>query len=222
MGTIIVGDLHGQWEIADKVLNSLNDIVFVGDYLDSFTRTPEDQIRTLSIVLDAIEEEPDRVKGLVGNHEMSYLQPKIHRCGGWKPETDYMFRHLRSRVTMLLEPYTWVEDHLITHAGVSALLVGEDEEDLEKYLEEGDYSQIGKFRGGFNRCGGIFWCDWNKEFIPIEGVKQVMGHTRGKGIRSTGDPQCKSYCIDCLEDGYEQFLRIHEDGKAYIIGLEDL
>ena len=53
MKTIIVGDLHGRYEIAEKVLASGHNVVFVGDYVDSReNRSVEDQIKTIEIVLN--------------------------------------------------------------------------------------------------------------------------------------------------------------------------
>ena len=39
MKTIIVGDLHGRIEIAEQLLKEDCNIVFIGDYLDSFDRS---------------------------------------------------------------------------------------------------------------------------------------------------------------------------------------
>ena len=71
--TIVVGDIHGHVDSVEKALAFDGNVVFVGDYLDSFSQSVDNQILCLKMVLDAIEEEPDRVVGLIGNHEMSYL-----------------------------------------------------------------------------------------------------------------------------------------------------
>jgi hypothetical protein len=54
---------------------------------------------------------------------------------------------------------------------------------------------IGHCRGGIHSCGGILWCDFNKEFEPVDGLRQVFGHTAGKNIRQKGE----NMCVDCNE-----------------------
>jgi len=56
-----------------------------------------------------------------------------------------------------------------------------------------------------NTVGGIFWCDFNAEFEPIEGLNQIFGHTAGKNIRVRHTETSKNFCIDCL-DHKHQFL----------------
>jgi hypothetical protein len=44
--------------------------------------------------------------------------------------------------------------------------------------------QCGRGRGGIARVGGVVWADWNTEFVPIEGLNQVVGHTPGDVVRT--------------------------------------
>lgn len=209
MTTVVVGDLHGQWEIVDEVLSWDLPTVFVGDYLDSYTRTPQDQIRTLETVLDAVEEDPERVTGLFGNHELSYMYQHM-RCSGWKPEIQEYVDTKRDRIELLLQPYVRTEGFLISHAGVSQKMLDAFDETIDEYLDKGQFQDIGRARGGRSPVGGLYWCDWNWEFIPLEDTPQIVGHTRGNGIRETKG----SYCIDCLEDDSEPKVLLIEEGKA--------
>lgn len=82
--TLVVGDLHGRWEIVEAALKFNGNIVFVGDYLDSYTRSPYECCRCLSMVLDACESMTN-VTALFGNHEESYLGMP---CSGHNVQTQ--------------------------------------------------------------------------------------------------------------------------------------
>ena len=204
---LVIGDLHGQLRIAQKALEIAEKenwkVIFIGDYLDSFTRSVIDQVETLKIVLSAVDRGH---QALIGNHELSYLE-SWSRCGGWSYATESHVIHLKNEMYAKLQPYIWEGDFLISHAGVSQLFLEHYNSTLPDYLAAGDFMQIGRYRGGSYGHGGLYWCDWNQEFEPVEGVPQIVGHTRGNLIRAKGN----SFCIDCLEDTDPQGLLI--DGK---------
>lgn len=222
--TIIVGDLHGQPEIARAVLKATTGhykVVFVGDYLDSFTRTPYEQFDTITTVVGAARFEPERVTALLANHERSYLYDEP--CAGWNRHTQELVDYYRDVFRETLVDYTWVGDILVTHAGVSlrALPYRPDVEDfrplVESFLTSPHRNSVGRARGGSEPVGGIYWCDFDSEFEPVPGIRQVFGHTRGNGIRTKGD----NWCVDCLEDLDRALLLISEDGTVDQIPLED-
>lgn len=212
--TLVIGDLHGQFEIAQKALDTIYPVIFLGDFLDSFTRSVDDQIQTLQLVLNAVQR--GHARALMANHEMSYLRKEL-RCGGWNPATQiHVDTSLRHRMEMLLEDYIWCEGFLLTHAGVSQRLLDAMSIDLDTYLSSNSFDQIGVSRGGRAPCGGLRWCDW-REFVPVEGVNQIFGHTRAHHIRKEEN----NWCIDVLEDTDPLGLLI-EDGNAKIVHLNDI
>lgn len=211
MGTIVVGDLHGQLEIARAALALGERTIFIGDYLDSFTASVEDQVETLRFVLDAVKD--GQAQALYGNHELSYLREDM-ACSGFKAVTKAHVMHMDLAP---LQEYIWEEGFLLSHAGVSDYLLEVREQTLEEYLEAREFYQIGGARGGLSHCGGLFWCDWRYEFEPVEGVKQIVGHTRGDSIREKHG----NYCIDVIEDmrPNPQVVRI-EDGELELVRLQ--
>jgi hypothetical protein len=226
MKTMVVGDIHGRTESVQAALNSGYPVVFVGDYLDSFTRKPVEQIQALKLVIEAVKS--GQAQALIGNHEVSYLD-STQRCAGWNPSTQMGVDQIMcdSRVTDpetfqarfdtdLLEYYTFCEGFLITHAGVSRTLLESRSQNLAEYLDGGDYLQCSRYRGGSSPVGGLLWCDW-REFEPVDGIRQILGHTGGKTIREKDG----NYCIDCLEYG-EQTVLLIEDGEAEIVSLLDV
>ena len=71
--TLIIGDLHGNIEVIQAAIEqkTTDKVLFIGDYLDSYNRSVEDQVNGLRLVLDACEAEPTVYTGLLGNHELS-------------------------------------------------------------------------------------------------------------------------------------------------------
>lgn len=219
-GTIIVGDLHGKVDIAEAALATPYNVVFIGDYLDSFEFKTDDHLRLLLIVLNAVESSPERVRALRGNHEMSYLiDGPGARCSGWRWDMQIHVNHHRERMEKYLGYWTMVDDYLISHAGVSQKLLTALGWTLDEYLTAGKFMDIGRSRGGSAPSGGLQWCDWYDDFESIPGQPQVVGHTAirhsgdAKGVLSNG----QDYNVDCL-DRVPEVLLI-KDGEASILKL---
>jgi len=216
---VVVGDLHGQYEIVETILDKKGYmVVFIGDYLDSFDRSMLEQLHTINLVTNAARLHPDRVWALRGNHEMSYLDPTM-QCSGYSYE-------LQNRVNWSVDmtplmDYIWIDNWLISHAGVSAKLLEDRNETLEEYLAKGSFNQIGRARGGRDSIGGLYWCDWWKEFEPIE-TRQIVGHSNYRpdnakaGIVTKGN----SFQIDCL--GRTSEVLVIEGDTAEIWEIDDL
>jgi len=206
---VFVGDIHGQVELVEAALAQSGRRIFVGDMVDSFVCSPLDARRCMELVLGAVEAGEAEV--IWGNHELSYLFPH-HRCSGRNAATHLFMQDLRPRITAAFKSHIMLApDFLVTHAGLTHQLW----EDQHLTLDVLDHvlcdwwpdlrspaHWIGRCRGGSDSCGGTFWCDFNREFEPVPGLRQVFGHTRGKGIRQVE----QSYCIDCLEDASPGFL----------------
>lgn len=209
-----VGDIHGQVEIIQKALQREGKIIFVGDLQDSFTRSHQDHSTCFELVLDAIEK--GKAECVYGNHELSYLRPK-HRCSGYNYHRHKVIDSHKERINALFKPYLFLGDSfLVSHAGFTKDLWDNEDVTLENIQEkfaawwpriESPLHWIGQARGGPNYYGGIFWCDFEREFKPIPELIQVFGHSHGKGIRQKEN----AYCIDCLEPGDHSFLEMEID-----------
>ena len=215
MKTLVIGDLHGRWEIAEAALATEHNVVFMGDYLDSFDRTSLDCLNTLKVVTNAVQSEPERVQALFGNHEMSYLKAKM-RCSGYNPKTA---SGLWPGWNETLKHFTFVEGFLLTHAGVSQTMLEDTDTTLGEYLYNYEHLDIGYSRGGDVPLGGLLWCDWHEEFQHIPSVSQIVGHSEARhsnddnGILELGN----SFNVDC-NGTVNQHLLI-KDGKTEIIKL---
>jgi hypothetical protein len=119
-----------------------------------------------------------------------------------------------------MKPYILDKENkvLISHAGLSMNIfnelptMDELEELLMKWWRDPEHSDqifwAGHARFGPHTCGGIFWCDWNLEFLPIPGLTQIFGHTPVPHIM---DHQ-GNWDIDCVERDENQ-VAIKLSGK---------
>jgi len=197
--TIVVGDIHGKVEVVEAALKLDTPTIFVGDFLDDYTRTSVECVASLEMALSAAERRSD-VTVLLGNHELSYLVPHM-RCSGWDAATQAKVNGgLGERMHRVMKRWHWEGDVLISHAGLTRdwFPKGQpvNKEDVERVLDElslDQQQQIGYRRGGWRKYGGIFWCDIS-EFVPTDNVFQVFGHSRGEYQITP-----RFACIDCLD-----------------------
>ena len=219
MAILVVGDIHGKVSAVEAALNTGYPVVFVGDYLDSFTNSPEDSIKCLRLVLQS--QRDGLAVALKGNHEISYMD-RSQRCSGWNPVIQ---SHIDADpdldLTELFDYYE-AQGFFISHAGVSNITLRDMDMTFEEYIKGGDFMQVGYRRGGWDRSGGLFWCDWRTEFVPVEGVKQIVGHTHGVEIRENDG----NYNIDCIpyekrSQGYSKYNSILiEGGEVEFFSLD--
>lgn len=231
--SIVIGDLHGKVEIAEYWIKNKEhrNLIFIGDYVDSFDRSIEDQYELLEMVLYAVEN-MENVYALMGNHELSYLLPEMYKASGYKPALAAKIEHLHPRMWKNLKLWMINNKFLISHAGFRPEFIGKVDYRLSKddkliAIEEKlktipfqDFFMIGKSRGGYYPYGGPLWLDWYDEFKNIERVRQVVGHT---ARRKTGDNsgiirRRGSINIDCL-DRKNEVLWI-SNGRARKRGFE--
>ena len=226
MKTLVVGDIHGCVEVVEKALSTKYPVIFTGDYLDSFNRSVKDQITSLQLVLDAIDAtkndfESNKIYGLLGNHEMSYLSRSC-RCSGYNSVTA---AHVMSMDLKPLLDYIYCEGFLISHAGVSQSLLDYNKITLDQYLESKNFDTVGWIRGGYDHVGGLRWCDWFYEFEPIKSQPQIVGHSHIEyydyNLANIIQQKGNSYCIDTRYDINKEVLLI-ENGIAEIVKLNEL
>jgi hypothetical protein len=84
----------------------------------------------------------------------------------------------------------------------------------------------GRSRGGPKKGGGIVWLDFKQEFQPIEGLKQIVGHTYHKNGRvnphhldgNVNPADCDNLCID---NGLNEYI-VFSNGKLEIKKFSDI
>jgi predicted phosphodiesterase len=231
MEALIVGDLHGNLPFYEKLRDKTQQkLILVGDLIDSRHFTRYQQQTLLELVLNDIE--AGRTECIFGNHEMSYLVPRM-RATGYASSFDSQIMPLNWRMWRYMKPYILDKESkiLITHAGLSQNILTEAKimdgfsgttmDDLEAFLEvswrtptyESYVYHIGMARGGSELCGGIFWCDFNLEFQPISGLVQIFGHTPVKQI----EEKQGNWNLDCVEYGQSELIMKLTGNKVEII-----
>lgn len=216
MKTLIVGDIHGKVDVVERALAQEHPVVFVGDIADSFDHTVDEHIQCFRLIFKAIDE--GKATCLYGNHELSYLIGKM-RCSGWnhkmakwmdgEPSGDGAPTHtefvggLRHQMATRFDYFQFYEPNiLIVHGGLDKRIWDRYNltlESLPQALAEwcADPNSpaywIGQSRGGPMPCGGLFWCDFDREFRPVPGLIQIVGHTRGEKLRVKDGNFCVDY-----------------------------
>lgn len=196
-------DRHGHRQLARR-----HTIASIGDLGNCVEKSHDGDLACFDLVGKII----DTV--CVGNHEWPYIDAH-------NPRSTFRGFHAHTRVgekirelyeSGFLVPCLMVGETLVSHAGLSHQIARgmpvEDEHAniLEHWLARdwnfSYFSATGHVRGGKNRCGGIFWCDFDKEFVPVS-FPQIVGHTPGE-VRVKGN----SLCIDvgAADHGTEPFV----------------
>jgi hypothetical protein len=203
--TLIIPDIHLRHEEAEKIIASVkhDEVIFLGDYFDDFGDNP-DMFSETCAWLEFSVSKPNRIH-LFGNHDIHYaFDYRSVRCSGYDQWKYLLVQDsLPKTVWDKLKWYhvldgTW----LLTHAGLHKANLPEDIRalhidrptfiaEITKYLDKeivfgfrkaanNEVSWIfnaGRSRGGMNGVGGIIWCDYDREFFPIKGLNQIVGHT---------------------------------------------
>lgn len=202
MTTLVIPDSHQQSERLQTILTRyeahVDRIIVLGDYFDSYAHNIAD-VQSMCKWLNVAAQHP-KYTLLLGNHDLHYLY-RGFRCSGYRIETQLEIdQRLSPETRAAFKTHAWIgEDILCSHAGLTLQWYDRKPGDmpLRVWLTRIDESflgrewlgvtynlaralvtGVGRSRGGYaTEIGGLLWCDWNDEFEPIPGVKQIVGHT---------------------------------------------
>lgn len=210
------------WDEEYDNFTSYDKIVFVGDYVDSFTVRNSEMKKNLEDILFFKKTLPDKVVLLLGNHDVQYIVPN-QICSGYRPEMKHDFYDIFHKNLDLFQLAYELGDVLWTHAGVTEGWLKE----LNKVMFDpnGRFYDIIKERGEMSICeqlnlawelrldvlyavdaisgGSQMWAGplWVRPHVlnngSIPGFFQIVGHTPQAAIWETDNV---AY-IDCLEHG---------------------
>lgn len=234
MKYLILGDIHGveYWKNVIELENP-NKVVFVGDYLDSFTIGVDKQAKNFENILEYKKSNSDKVILLTGNHDWHYsdLCSPFEQYSGYKHSlktkvNKSLTKALRNKD---IQAAYLIDNYLITHAGVSKTWLS--------YLTEkfGDYEKIDDFINealltspylfdfngynvyGDNKTQGPLWIRPNSLHNDmIEGYIQIVGHTKQSEITTIiGENGPELYLIDTFSErsGYDAYYITIENGE---------
>jgi hypothetical protein len=189
---LIVPDVHGRafWHRAMELVDQVDQIVFLGDYLDPYSHEGisfDLALEEFNKILEFKKEYPDLITLLVGNHDMHYIIKDFMDCS--RRNTD-MLDQLHELYNSNLDLFNLIhieDDWIFSHAGVYKGWMDKYEftlEDLNLKTFLGSHwpalEDLSWYRGGYNSVGSCVWADLREsvknELFP--GYKQVVGHTQ--------------------------------------------
>lgn len=229
---LLVSDSHQEIAKLRKIVEAeAPDVVAnLGDNYDSHYQDSQDDVVATSAYLRARLGNYKWVD-LWGNHDTQYFyeNPNIIVRGWSRDKRDLIRRCLGDDLFAIREMfrwYVWIDDYLCTHAGLHpmhlsplqsldkdklSVWLDRQVEDATEHLMTGCTHWLysaGQARGGYYPVGGLNWLDFNHEFEPIEGLKQIVGHTSSRAIRNhhtDGNLDLtvsNNLCIDCHLNEY--------------------
>ncbi|MDX2191520.1 MAG: metallophosphoesterase [Bacteroidota bacterium] len=226
MKILTIPDLHGKDIWAKVDFTKYDKVIFLGDYVDSFTHTDKEILDNLRAIIEFKKANESKVELLLGNHDIQYLYQRKYRCSGHRISMDEMLHKEFSENESLFKNIFQIGLHVWSHAGISNSWFNEVEPILKVNgferdslnIEEGinilakqDFNKlvmVSKLRGGYDQESGIFWADKSElEKDNLVGIHQYVGHTHVKTINFKNNNGWKVYFLDCL-DTVPQFLEI--------------
>ena len=234
---IIIPDVHGRPFWRDAVKGHEEDrIIFLGDYVDPYSResiTPWDAFQELLDIIEFRKAHPDNAVLLLGNHDLGYLDSSICTCRmAWNLHEE-IGRTLEENLDLFDITHTEQMNGgkvLFSHAGIAEnwvrqrqRFVGKPEEFRPERLNEmlhGEkprrallfmaLSDVSWFRGGTAHVGSPVWADV-QEYLEgerlLEGYTHVFGHTLHRG--GPVSVRDRGFCLDCA-----RAFRVRVDEKG--------
>ncbi len=204
MPHLIIPDIHENVGQLRKILDqhgSKGRPVLLGDLFDSLV--PQSTTLTLKLLDELLQRD---ALICLGNHDAHYLYNSVRlRCSGYSMRRSLeihqhaaLFKEWKNRAKLYHEVDGW----MLSHAGFHTTVLREATEEFslpeasEQALSHADLWRgdhillaAGHARGGFHPVGGPMWLDWN-DFEPVEGMKQIVGHTTAEYPRWNGQNLC--------------------------------
>lgn len=203
---LVFSDPHQDIGTVEYILKKENyDIVVcLGDWFDSFTHNSEyDLEQTCKFLKKWIFK--DNFFTCIGNHDIQYLyENNTTICSGYEHSKHIFIQDCLGNFLVPIRDkfgwYIWIDDFLCSHAGVNTYhfnpmmeitkdgitnWLNDQIKIAEPQLINGGYHWMygaGRGRGGRQKVGGITWQDFSTEFHPIEGLKQLVGHSSHHNI----------------------------------------
>ena len=191
---LIVPDVHGRkfWHKAMEMIDEVDQVVFLGDYLDPYPReeiTFEDALMEFEGILAFKEDYPDKVVLLVGNHDMHYIKTEFMNCSRLNVRRRQEIHDLFISNIDKLQLVHEIDNYLFSHAGVYLewtkryAITLEELFDFKKFLggRWNTLEDVSYERGGWCKVGSCIWADIRESVtneLPAMFKKQIVGHTQ--------------------------------------------
>lgn len=193
MKTLVIPDIHNRFQRAEDIIAreaDVDEIVFLGDYLDSWDDSPEEMRDTLVWLQRSCSDEK-RIH-LMGNHDVSYVE-EIFRCSGWTASKQAVADQgfVRSGLWWQLAPWYETQGWLLSHAGVGqryfdTMGLSYDAETVRTLVGSGfpsPFTYVSDISGGKDPFDGPLWLRPSAVVLGDDKyyeVPQIFGHTEAK------------------------------------------
>lgn len=185
---LIIPDVHGRtfWQEAKKLINEVDKVIFLGDYLDPYPHeyiTREQAIEQFKEIIQFKKENLTKVILLLGNHDCAYCYD-FGSASRYDYDNEEEIKQIFAENLFMFRLYYQKEGCLFSHAGVTndwlknsiqcdiKELVGMLNEEIVPFLWEISY-----MRGGWAKKGSLIWSDV-REGDREETFYQIFGHTQ--------------------------------------------
>lgn len=190
MKVLIIPDVHGRsfWYKAEELINDVDHVIFLGDYLDPYPQEEisfEQALAEFEDIINFKNKHYDKVTLLYGNHDGHYtlgMYPSSRYNKLYARAAAEMYEKTDFKLAAVLE-----NKYLFTHAGVTNDWLNKCNltiEDLLKFPKiPVSLDVIGMQRGGFAKTGSCVWCDIYEFYSDLENTLnnipyyQIFGHT---------------------------------------------
>lgn len=215
--SLIIPDIHNKVDVVDKLLLITNwdKVFFLGDYFDDFGDNKHIAAKTANWLKENLKNE--KFHFIFGNHDIGYRFPGLWwtSCSGFSNDKSEIINAILTVEDWnKLKLFYFEQGFYLSHAGMNKdifkdnagkILIENVTEKCEQALASPDMNEVigaGQARGGFQKIGGITWLDFRVEFQEIEGICQIVGHTRHKEPSAIIGANSKNYCLDTNMNHY--------------------
>ncbi len=225
MKHIIIGDIHGRDTWQEINIRNYEQIVFIGDYVDSHELSDFAILENLKKIIALKKRHSDKVVLLLGNHDVHYLHFPRYQCSGFRPSMQPALTSLFNKNRDLFQMAYQHGNYIFTHAGITnswynellrlpileaireekdniADLINKVENTTQRYL----LYATSIYRGGYSN-GGFLWADYKETSVDmLKDFHQVVGHTQVPDIHTITYSNKSVTYIDVLENQ----IKFHE------------
>lgn len=213
---IALGDTHGHttWKQVVEKHKDADKIVFIGDYVDSFVVTSEDQLNNLLDIIQFKKDNQDKVVLIIGNHDHHYWPGVMgEHYSGYQLDMSNAFKQVYTENKDLFQICYQHESTMFSHAGISKdflihTLQLQNDTPSEAHLNKRYKDNPNHFnflRADFSGYGqhpeqSCIWIRPNSLFNNRINLTQVVGHTP---IKTITPPSYENgiYFIDVMHQG---------------------
>lgn len=235
MKTLIIPDLHGKsiWKNIIETDQSYDEIIWLGDYVDSFNHSDEEIILNLKEIIEFVKNSDKPNHLLLGNHEIPYYMCKHNKklitrtmCSGFRVSCIDEISNILYKNKKLFKLAFQYKNYLFTHAGITEIFhsnylkcpIDQIGSELNKmFLNDVDFIfNVSKASGGRDKISGPFWTRPEELIVKgyydlIPNLHQFIGHTVRRNIEKIESNGGSVTLLDCLE--FKELI--------YIINLEN-